>query len=58
MVGTRYNGPKGTVRLVVKRFANRIENKRYSVLLLEQLLAEARRLTKEGLEYEEDEVKK
>ena len=53
LVGTRYDGPKQKVRLVVKRFANRIENKRFSVLLLERLLAEARRLTKEGLEYEQ-----
>mmetsp|Transcript_18236 Transcript_18236/g.18993 ORF Transcript_18236/g.18993 Transcript_18236/m.18993 type:complete len:175 (-) Transcript_18236:120-644(-) len=52
LVGTRYDGPKGIVRLVVKRFANRIENKRFSVLLLERLLAEARKLAKSGqIEY-------
>lgn len=53
MVGPRYDGAKQEVRIVCKRFPNRIENKRFSVLLLERLLAEARRLTAAGLEYEE-----
>jgi hypothetical protein len=57
MAGTRYDGAKQELKLVCKRFPNRIENKRFSVLLLERLLAEARRLTAEGLEYEEEENK-
>ena len=55
MVGPRYDRGKDEVRIVCKRFANRIENKRFSVLLLERLLAEARRLTAQGLEYEKEE---
>jgi hypothetical protein len=55
MVGPRYDGARDEVRIVCKRFPNRIENKRYSVLLLERLLAEARRLTAQGLEVEKEE---
>lgn len=55
MVGPRYDRGKEEVRIVCKRFANRIENKRFSVLLLERLLGEARRLTAQGLEYEKEE---
>jgi hypothetical protein len=55
MIGPRYDRARDEVRIVCKRFSNRIENKRFSVLLLEKLLAEARRLTAQGLEYEKEE---
>jgi hypothetical protein len=58
MVGPRYDNAKKVLRIICKRFPNRIENKRFSVLLLERLLAEARRLTAEGLEYEEEKENK
>eukprot|EP01041_Mallomonas_annulata_P009751 gene9751-20277_t len=45
MVGTRFNPGKREVRLIGDRFPNRIENKRYLVYLLENLLAETRRLS-------------
>ena len=47
MVGPRYD-PRGrgggSVRLVMKRFPNRLENKRFAVLTLERLIAECKRL--------------
>ena len=45
MVGPRYNQGRREVKLTCKRFPNRIENKRFLVLTLEKLLAEARRLS-------------
>ena len=44
MVGPRYNTGRNEVRLTSQKFPNRIENKRYLTLLLEQLLSEAKRL--------------
>lgn len=44
MVGPRYNQGKRTVRLTADRFPNRIENKKYLILLLERLLAESKKL--------------
>jgi hypothetical protein len=43
----RYNSGRNEITLVADRFPSRIENKRYLVLLLENLLAEARRLAEE-----------
>jgi len=43
MVGPRYNPDKDELTLVVNRFLNRIENKKYAVFLLENLLIEARK---------------
>lgn len=43
LVGSRYHGT-GDVHLIANRFPNRIENKRYLVFLLENLVAEAKRL--------------
>mmetsp|Transcript_835 Transcript_835/g.1445 ORF Transcript_835/g.1445 Transcript_835/m.1445 type:complete len:181 (-) Transcript_835:276-818(-) len=45
MVGPRYNQGKREVKLTCKRFPNRIENKRFLVLTLENLLAEAKNLS-------------
>lgn len=45
MVGPRYNQGKKEVKLTCKRFPNRIENKRFLVLTLENLLAEAKNLS-------------
>lgn len=45
MVGPRYNQGRKEVKLTCKRFSNRIENKRFLVLTLENLLAEARNLS-------------
>ena len=53
MVGPRYNHHKREVKITCKRFSNRIENKRFAVLTLEKLLAEARRIAAGTLEYEE-----
>ena len=44
MVGTRYNVGKKEIKLTCERFPNRIENKRYLVLLLENLVSECKRL--------------
>lgn len=45
MVGPRFNPGKKSIRLVCDQFQNRIENKRYLIVLLESLLAETRRLS-------------
>jgi hypothetical protein len=45
MVGPRYNQGRKEVKLTCKRFPNRIENKRFLVLTLENLLAEAKNLS-------------
>ena len=50
MVGTRYNVGKKEIKLTCERFPNRIENKRYLVLLLENLVR-VRKLTKEILVF-------
>ena len=42
LVGPRYNWKTGEVKLVAEKFPNRIENKRYLIFLLENLLLEAR----------------
>ena len=44
MVGTRYNVGKKEIKLTCERFPNRIENKRYLVLLLENLVRECKKL--------------
>jgi hypothetical protein len=45
MVGMRYKTGNQTIRLISDQFPNRIENKRYLIVLLENLLLEARRLS-------------
>jgi len=44
MVGPRHNQGKRTVRLTADRFPNRLENKKYLIMLLEKLIAESKRL--------------
>jgi hypothetical protein len=44
MVGPRLNPGKQKLTLTSERFTNRVENKRYLIYLLENLLAESRRL--------------
>jgi hypothetical protein len=44
MVGPRFNTGSRTVKLTSDRFPNRIENKRYLIVLLEKLIAEAKSL--------------
>lgn len=44
MVGPRYSPGNKMVRLISDQFANRIENKRYLITVLENLLAESRRI--------------
>ena len=44
MVGKRYNQGRKEIRLTADRFPNRIENKRYLVCLLENLVREAKNL--------------
>ena len=45
MVGPRHNHGRQEVKLTCKRFPNRIENKRFLVLTLENLVAEAKNLS-------------
>jgi len=52
MVGSRYNQGKREVRLTADRFPNRIENKRYLVVLLENLISETKKLYKEASKYQ------
>ena len=44
MVGPRYNQGKKQVKLTTDRFPNRIENKRYLIMLLENLLLETKNI--------------
>lgn len=43
LVGPRYDRKKREIKLVSDRFPSRVENKRYLVYLLENLLLEARK---------------
>jgi len=52
MVGKRYNVGKREVKLTAERFPNRIENKRYLILLLESLIVETKRLIKLPNKYQ------
>lgn len=45
MVGPRYNVGKQELKLTASRFNNRIENKRYLLFILENLLQETKRIT-------------
>ena len=45
LVGPRFNPGRRTVRLICDQFQNRIENKRYLVVILENLKLEAQRLS-------------
>eukprot|EP01031_Cornospumella_fuschlensis_P034553 gene34553-41837_t len=47
MVGPRFNPGKKEIKLSADRFPNRIENKRYLTLQLENIVAEAKRLVRE-----------
>lgn len=44
MVGPRYNQGKKEVKLTTDRFPNRIENKRYLIMLLENLILETKNI--------------
>jgi hypothetical protein len=44
MVGPRFNQGKREVKLTTDRFPNRIENKRYLIMLLENLLLETKNI--------------
>lgn len=52
MVGPRYNVGKREVRLISDRFPNRLENRKYVVLLLENLLLETKRIFSIASEYQ------
>ena len=47
LVGKRYNPGRNEITLVADQFPSRMENKKYLVLLLENLCSEARRLAAE-----------
>lgn len=47
IVGSRYNKEKDVLQLSAEKFASRIENKRYLVGMIEQIVASARKLAKE-----------
>jgi small subunit ribosomal protein S35 len=47
LVGKRYNPGRNEITLVADQFPSRVENKKYLVLLLENLCSEARRLATE-----------
>jgi small subunit ribosomal protein S35 len=44
MVGKRFNQGKKEVTLTADRFPNRIENKRYLIVVLENLVSESKRI--------------
>ena len=44
MVGKRYNQGRKEVTLTCDRFPNRVENKRFLVVLLENLVAESKKI--------------
>jgi len=44
MLGPRYNIGKQEAKLTASRFNNRVENKRYLLFLLENLLLETKRI--------------
>lgn len=52
MVGPRYNPNKKELKLTASKFQNRIENKKYLTMLLEQLLAEAKDLNTQRSKFE------
>ena len=54
MVGSRYNVGKKEIKLTCERFPNRIENKRYLVLLLENLVSECKKLYAMSDKYRDD----
>jgi hypothetical protein len=54
MVGPRYNQGRHEIKLTASRFTNRVENKRYLVYLLEQLVAEAKELSLQPNIFNED----
>ncbi len=49
MVGPRFNCGRRELRLISSRFQNRIENKKYLIMLLENLISESKRLNAEHL---------
>jgi hypothetical protein len=44
MVGSRFNPGKREVRITCDRFPNRIENKKYTIIQLERLIIESKRI--------------
>eukprot|EP01039_Chlorochromonas_danica_P008107 gene8107-8945_t len=50
-VGKRFNSGRRELKLVADKFPNRVENKRYVTLLLEQIIAEVRKLNAERSNY-------
>ena len=57
MLGPRYNVGNQEVKLTAARFNNRVENKRYLLFLLENLLLETKRICALVEEGEFDEAK-
>lgn len=53
LIGPRFQPGSGQVRLTAEKFPNRIENKKYVTHLLEQLIAEAKRVASIAHEYDE-----
>lgn len=51
LVGPRFNSGTREIKLVTDRFPNRVENKRYATMLLEELIEEARKLNAKRHEY-------
>jgi hypothetical protein len=54
MVGPRYKTGQQEFRFISDRFSNRIENKKFLTLQLEQLLVEAKNLNKLRDQYPEE----
>lgn len=50
-VGKRFNPGRRELKLTADKFPNRVENKRYVTLLLEQIIAEVRKLNAERSKY-------
>lgn len=51
MVGPRYNPGGQMIKLTCEKFPNRLENRKYLIFMLEELLLEAKRLSKERENY-------
>jgi hypothetical protein len=51
MVGPRYNAGGQMIKLTCEKFPNRLENRKYLIFMLEELLSEAKRLNKEKDNY-------
>lgn len=53
LVDRRYNHGRDEIKLTFEKFKNRMENKKYVIYTLENLIIEAKRLAAEAVNYKE-----